>query len=348
MTSAVATSAALRHGYECLLLDLDGTLYRGSDVVPGAVQALEGSTERLLFVTNNASKSPAAVARHLSDLGFVASEDDVVTSSQAAARLLAEHLEPGSKVLIVGTQALADEVELLGLVAVRGADDEPAAVVQGHSTETAWPALAEAAFAIRAGALWIATNTDATLPTERGLAPGNGSMVAAVRVATDRDPIVAGKPAAPLLEDALQRSGTRSAIVVGDRLDTDIEGANTVGLDSLLVLSGVSTADDLLRALPARRPKYLAFSLASLDHPSSEPGDSWSAKFTGTDIELSGSGDAVAALAVTAAIAWAHPEFGAVVASSPEAEDAVRSWTNPSDRTSTLAVSLPAPLRDID
>ncbi|WP_084505958.1 HAD-IIA family hydrolase [Nocardia harenae] len=259
----------LRDGYRALLLDLDGTLYRGHAVIPGAPEALPaGAAQQLVYVTNNASRGPEAVAEHLTELGFAAGTDDVVTSAQAAARLLAERVPAGADVLVVGTDALAAEVRGAGLNPVRRFDDRvPAAVVQGHSPETAWPDLAEAAYAVRAGAHWVAANTDRTLPNERGLAPGNGSMVAALRAATDAEPEVAGKPFAPLLEDALARAGTRAALVVGDRLDTDIEGANRVGLDSLLVLTGVSTLDELATAPPEHRPTYVALSLDALNHP---------------------------------------------------------------------------------
>ncbi|MFI6996974.1 HAD-IIA family hydrolase [Nocardia sp. NPDC050175] len=260
----------LRDRYEALLLDLDGTLYRGDAVIEGAPEALvdDGAAQRLMYVTNNASRGPETVAAHLTELGFRATTDEVVTSAQAAARLLAEQLEPGATVLIIGSDDLAAEVTAVGLHPIRRFDDTPpAAVVQGHSPQTCWADLAEAAYALRADALWVAANTDKTLPNERGLAPGNGSMVAALRTASDREPIVAGKPYAPLLEDALVRAGTRSALVVGDRLDTDIEGANTVGLESLLVLTGVSTLDELKDAAAESIPTYVAESLDALNYP---------------------------------------------------------------------------------
>ncbi|WP_228001944.1 HAD-IIA family hydrolase [Nocardia australiensis] len=271
----------LRDRYEALLLDLDGTLYRGDAVIEGAPEALaSGGTsapQRLVYVTNNASRGPEVVARHLSELGFPATIDDVVTSAQAAARLLAERLEPDATVLIVGTDDLAAEVDAVGLRPVRRFNGvAPAAVVQGHSPETGWPDLAEAAYALRADALWVAANTDKTLPNERGLAPGNGAMVAALRTASGREPVVAGKPYAPLLEDALVRAGTRDALVIGDRLDTDIEGANRVGLESLLVLTGVSTLDELRDAPDELIPTYVTDSLDALNYPAvdgtAEPG----------------------------------------------------------------------------
>ncbi|MGW4371400.1 HAD-IIA family hydrolase [Nocardia takedensis] len=260
----------LRDRYAALLLDLDGTLYRGAEVIEGAPAALAGGAadQRLVYVTNNASRSPGSVAGHLRELGFAADTDEVVTSAQAAARLLAGRLAPGATVLVVGTEDLVAEVAEVGLKPVRRFGEVvPDAVVQGHNPLTAWTDLAEAAYAIRAGALWVAANTDRTLPNERGLAPGNGSMVAAVATATDQDPVVAGKPYAPLLEDALERAGARAALVVGDRLDTDIEGADRVELDSLLVLTGVSTLDELAAAPPERVPTFVARDLDALNHP---------------------------------------------------------------------------------
>ncbi len=264
---------SLREGFDALLLDLDGTLYRGADVITGAPAALAGGPgQALMYVTNNASRSADAVAEHLRELGFRATADEVVTSAQAAAHVLASRLDTGATVLIVGSDDLAAEIGKAGLRPIRRFDGVvPDAVVQGHSPATSWPDLAEASYAVRAGALWVAANTDATLPNERGLAPGNGAMVAALRAATDAEPVVAGKPYAPLLEDALVRAGTRNALVVGDRLDTDIDGARSVGLPSLMVLTGVSTIDDL-RGRPAdQRPTYLARDLDALNHPVARP-----------------------------------------------------------------------------
>lgn len=255
----------LRDAHDVLLLDLDGTVYAGKDPVPGAVEALSGGSEKQYFVTNNASRAPQDVAEHLRSLGFDTSAEFVVTSSEAAARVLAGKLDVGSRVLVVGTDALANEISKVGLEPVRSADDHPVAVVQGHSVDTGWKMLAEAVLAVRAGALWVATNVDATLPTERGLVLGNGSMVAAVRNATGVEPIVAGKPAAPIMHDAIERSEARSALVVGDRLDTDIAGANEVQLPSLLVLTGVSTAAELLRAPRHLRPTHIGPDLGVLN-----------------------------------------------------------------------------------
>lgn len=254
----------LAQDHDCLLLDLDGTVFRGHEPTPGAVETLAVVRSRALFVTNNASRGPAEVAQHLCAMGFTAKPDDIVTSAQTAARLLQEQLQPGGAVLIVGTDSLAAEIRKVGLKPVRQWSDGPVAVVQGHSPQTGWPDLAEAALAIRGGALWVAANVDLTLPSERGLLPGNGSMVAALRAATDSEPQVAGKPEPTLLTDALARGDFHSPLVVGDRLDTDIAGANAAGLPSLLVLCGVSTAGDAVRAAVGQRPNYIAADLRSL------------------------------------------------------------------------------------
>ncbi|WP_009473605.1 HAD-IIA family hydrolase [Rhodococcus sp. JVH1] len=326
----------LRDGYDALLLDLDGTLYQGPQEIPGAREALAAGEQSCYYVTNNASRSPGEVAEHLTELGFDADESTVVTSSQSAARLLAENVAPDSPVLIVGTEALADEVRNVGLRPVRSFEDAPAAVVQGHSPTTDWAILAEATLAIRADAVWVAANLDSTLPTERGLVLGNGSMVAALRTATSREPLVAGKPAAPLMEDAMRRSGCARPLVVGDRLDTDIEGANNVGLDSLLVLTGVSTAVDVLRAAPEQRPTYLASELDALNRPAEESligeDSRWSVQFDGTDlvieptIDSAARVDSAALLRAVAVAAWKFPDFARITSTTPAVSAVASDW----------------------
>jgi glycerol-1-phosphatase len=270
--------------HDVLLADLDGTLYRGRTAVPGAVEAVLAAAQRgvrTVYVTNNASRRPADVAAHLVELGFPAAEQDVVASSQAAAAMLAEQLPAGAAVLVVGTTALAAEITRVGL-AVTDRADGAVAVVQGHSPETAWPVLAEATVALRAGAVWVACNLDPTLPTERGPLPGNGSMVAALRTASGREPQVAGKPAPALLHEAVRRTGARNALMVGDRLDTDIEGGRAAGLATLLVLTGVSDAAEVLAAPPGLRPDYVGADLGALARSPGElapgPRPGWSVR----------------------------------------------------------------------
>ena len=197
-------------------------------------------------------------------MGVVATAAEILTSPQVAAQMLADRHEPGSRVLVVGAPWLADSVQDAGLRPVQLATDEPAAVVQGHSPDTGWRNLAEACIALRAGADWVACNVDSTLPSDRGLLPGNGAMVAALIAATGLRPRVAGKPERPLLDEAIRRTSSQTPLVVGDRLDTDIACAHAADVPSLMVLTGVSTAGDLLVAPPAFRPTYLAFDLRGL------------------------------------------------------------------------------------
>jgi HAD superfamily hydrolase (TIGR01450 family) len=231
---------------------------------PDVINELRQAGWAVQFITNNASRAPDDVAQHLTELGIRTAPEDVLTSGQAAVGLLATQLPAGAAILVVGSEALAAAVRSAGLRPVTAASEQPAAVVQGHSPETGWPRLAEACLAIRCGAMWIACNIDRTLPTERGLLPGNGAMVAALEAATDREPVVAGKPARPLLDTAVDRTGAQRPLVVGDRLDTDIAGARVAGLDSLLVLSGVADAPALLAAPPEQRPVYLGADLRVL------------------------------------------------------------------------------------
>lgn len=263
----------LLDGYDVLLLDLDGTVYRGGEPTPGATEAVDAAHRNgsaIRYVTNNASKPPEEVADHLGKLGLDAHPDEVSTSAQAGAAVLADQLPAGARVLVVGSTALESEVDAAGLVPVRSAADRPDAVVQGHSPHTAWSDLAEACLAIRAGAVWVACNNDFTLPTERGQLPGNGAMVAALSAATARTPQVAGKPELPLLERAVTSAGGQTALMVGDRLETDIAGAVNAGLGSLVVLTGVSTAADVLAAPPELRPEHIAADLRALHRPAAE------------------------------------------------------------------------------
>ena len=302
---------ALRGDYDAFLLDLDGTVYHGARPIPGAADAIrqlreQGSAVR--FVTNNASKTPGDVAAHLRALDVDATPDEVSTSAQAAARLLGERLPAGSVVLVVGAAALEDEVAAAGLAPVREAGPDVAAVVQGHSPTTGWADLAEACVAIRAGALWVACNIDTTLPTERGLLPGNGSMVAALRTATGATPEVAGKPEAPLFHTAAASAGAQRPLAVGDRLDTDIAGAVNAGVDALVVLTGVATPATLLTAVPAERAQYLGADLGALAEPADElriahqPG--WDVRRDGDTLVARGDGGSLPLLRTLCAAAW--------------------------------------------
>ena len=330
---------SLADHYEALLLDLDGTVFAGKEPTHGARETLDALDLPQIFVTNNASRRPNEVAAHLNSMGFSATDDQVVTSAQTAARLLSEHVEPGSRALVLGTDGLAQEVREVGVGVARSADDRPAAVIQGFSPDTNWSTLSEAALAIRAGALWIATNTDATLPSERGLLVGNGSLVAAVANATGAEPLVAGKPAAPLMADAMKRSGVTNSLVVGDRLDTDIQGAHSVGLDSALVLTGVSTPKDLLLAPPEQRPSHVIDDLTGLldDEASVRIGEQpdWSVTVSGSTITVTATGKQPAHAALLPALAntaWALIDGRDVDAESVDPSDVTITSDDPNVR----------------
>ncbi|GAB2637239.1 hypothetical protein GCM10027169_01470 [Gordonia jinhuaensis] len=265
VTAHDGPESSLSASYDALLLDLDGTLFAGGTAIPGARESLSETSTSVVFVTNNASRRADEVAEHLTSLGFTATAEQVVTSAQSAAKLLAQRFDKGSTVLVVGTDGLVGEITDVGLKPTRSADDAPVAVVQGHSPATDWAALSEATLAVRAGAHWVATNTDKTLPTERGLVVGNGSMVAAVASATDTTPEVAGKPAVPLMRDAIARADSSHPLIVGDRLDTDIEGANAVDQNSLLVLTGVSSLAQACCAPRNQRPTHVAADMTALN-----------------------------------------------------------------------------------
>lgn len=261
------TAKNLLTGYDAVLADLDGVVYAGPAAIPGAIDALTGLASvnvKLAYVTNNASRTPAQVAAHLRELGAPADDDQVVSSAQAGAALLAQKFPAGTRVLVTGSTALAQEVQALGMHVVAGAGDSPAVVIQGFDPGLGWADLAEATYAINAGAVWIATNTDMTIPRDRGIAPGNGTLVAAVRAAVGHDPLVAGKPEAPLFHTAANRLGATAPLVVGDRLDTDILGGNNAGMATALVLTGVDSGETALRARTAERPKFIIPTLKEL------------------------------------------------------------------------------------
>jgi glycerol 3-phosphatase-2 len=263
----------LSEHYDAALLDLDGVVYLGAGPIHGAAAALTEAAQRGMkraYVTNNASRTPHAIAAQLRSMGVQATAADVVTSAQAAAHLLADKLPAGSAVLVVGGTGLRLAIRDRGLRPVTAAADRPAAVVQGYSHDISYGLLAEAALAIEAGALYVATNADATLPTPRGQQPGNGSLLQVLIHATGAVPVVAGKPEPPLHEESVERVGAVRPLVVGDRLDTDIEGAVHVGTDSLLVLTGVTEPPDLLLAPARRRPTYIAADLSGLNEPHPE------------------------------------------------------------------------------
>jgi glycerol-1-phosphatase len=327
---------ALAAAYDVLLLDLDGVVYIGGTAIAGAPEALRKAKEKgahLGYVTNNASRTPAAVAALLDSMGVPATATDVVTSAQAAARLLADKLPPKSKVLVIGALALRLAVRERGLTPVSTAGENPLAVVQGYSPGVGYGSFAEGGIAVRAGALFVGTNADSTIPGPRGTQPGNGSLLRVIEHATGVKPLIAGKPEPPLHHESVLRTGAKRPLVIGDRLDTDIEAAYNTGTDGLLVLTGVDGPREAVLAPRHRRPTYLAETLDALLQPYPQVSRTddgatcagWTATTTATStaenngsapLTLTGDGAAIDGLRALAAAAWAaHDQRGALDAS---------------------------------
>lgn len=261
-------------GVDAVFADLDGVVYAGREAVPHAVESLNRihSSIRVGYITNNASRRDSAVAEQLQGFGLGATSDDIVTSPQAAVRVLRDRLADGSLILVVGGDGLVDELGKAGYRVTRRAQDGPDAVVQGFAPDVDWQQLAEAAFALQNGPdpdslPWIATNTDWTIPRERGIAPGNGTLVSAVHTAVGRLAEVAGKPEAAIFEVARERFSASNPMMVGDRLDTDILGAHRAGMETAFVLTGVDRPKHLLAAPPDSRPRYIVGDLRELFEP---------------------------------------------------------------------------------
>jgi glycerol-1-phosphatase len=310
---------ALVEVYDTAMFDLDGVVYLGGEPVAGSSDHVARAAQAgmtLAFVTNNASRPPAEVAERLRRIGVECLPEDVVTSAQAAARLVATRVHAGSHVLVVGGRGLHAALAEHDLVGVSAMDDEPAAVVQGFDPDVGWRLLAEGTVAVRAGLPWIASNTDATVPSVRGRVPGNGLLVEVIASATGKRPVVAGKPEPPLFKETLLRVGGERPLVVGDRLDTDIEGAVRCDADSLLVMTGVTDVTVLAAAKPGRRPSFVANDLAGLftPHPVPTGADDewqcggWAARVVteGSDTrpELRGGGSSADALRALATLCW--------------------------------------------
>jgi HAD superfamily hydrolase (TIGR01450 family) len=316
--------------YDLVIFDLDGVIYLIDRPIAGAVEAvgeLHRAGVRLAYATNNASRRSAEVADLLAGLGVPADAGEVITSAGASAAVLAQRLPPGSKVLVVGAEALRAEVRDAGLEPVSRAEDRPVAVVQGYGPKVGWADLAEAAVAVRGGAQWVATNTDRTLPSPRGPLPGNGSLVAALRTALGREPdLVVGKPEPELFATAARRVGAKRPLVVGDRLDTDVEGAVRAGMDSLLVLTGVSGPADLVAAPPERRPTFVAPDLAGLfeaaEAATVPPGEVEGWRLENNE-HLAGEGSAIDALRLLCGLAWSGGDAARVTPDTPAARDAL-------------------------
>jgi glycerol 3-phosphatase-2 len=302
--------------YDLAMLDLDGVVYIGADAVAGAPEHVERARTagmRVAFITNNALRPPADVARHLRELGVVAQAEDVVTSAQAAARVLLDRLGAGARVVLLGADGLAEALVAAGLEPV-GVTEDAEALVTGYGPDVRWRDIMRAGVRVRDGLWWVASNSDLTIPTSFGVAPGHGVLVDTLRRFTGVEPVVAGKPSRPLLDETVRRVGGARPLMVGDRLDTDIEGAANAGIDSLLVLTGVTRLPELVAARPGERPTYLSVDLGGLEvaHPEvvvdrgAAAVGGWTAHSRDGSLRVSGAGGRDDWWRVVAAVAWDH------------------------------------------
>jgi len=317
-TTLVRREQPLCSDYDVAMLDLDGVVYIGGAPVEHVDRHLAQVRQagmRLAFITNNAARSPQEVAAHLSGLGVPASAADVVTSAQAAAGMAVARFGTGARIGWVGGPGLEWALLDAGLV-LTDPDDDPAAIVTGYGPEVPWSRIMRAAVAVRDGVPWIASNTDATIPTPYGVAPGHGALVDLIAVFAGVRPDVAGKPARPLLDETVQRAGAQRPLMVGDRLDTDIEGGRNAGLDTLLVLTGVTGLQELVGARPRERPTYLSRGLDGLltAHPGVEESSGawtvggWSARCVDGELQVHGDGGGDDWWRAVAAGAWAYAD----------------------------------------
>lgn len=320
--------------HDALLLDLDGTVWEGGRPLQRVVDVINSCGVPAVYVTNNASRSPGGVVEMLGKIGLETDVEHVVTSAQAVLTLAAQELPAGSRVLVVGADSFRALAREAGFSVVSSAEDKPAAVFQGMSREVGWNQLSEAAYALHAGARFYASNMDTSLPTERGLAVGNGSMVAAVVSATGVEPTSAGKPEPAMFKLAANKVASKKPLAVGDRLNTDIAGGNAAAMNTFHVLTGVSGELELIEAPAPLRPNFIGAGFHELSLPCSAakpgPQGGFKARFDGFDIVLEGGEEkstSIQALRTVLEVAWAMPEPPRYVQPRSEiAEKALSQW----------------------
>jgi glycerol-1-phosphatase len=324
---------SLATAYDLLMFDLDGVVYVDGRAVPHAAESIAAARRggaHVAFITNNASRTPEQVSSHLTELGVAAEPHDVVTSSQAAARLLRDAHGEGARIAFLGADGLVEALREAGLEPVEVGDDRAAAIVSGYAPDVRWRVIMRAATLIRNGLPWTATNTDLSLPTGDGLAPGHGLLVRLISDFAEVEPVVAGKPQRPLLDETRRRVQGEDPLMVGDRLDTDISGAHNAEVDSLLVMTGVTSLADLVAAPPDQRPTWVGHDLTALGRAGlrathgdrSWEADGWSATIEDGRVAVAGSGSPDAWWTVVAAAGWSHvdatgdaPDVSALTAS---------------------------------
>jgi len=238
----------LAERYDCILFDLDGVLYRGEDAVPSAPPTLAELRRRgvaPVFLTNNSSRTTLQVAEKLGGIGIEAEPGEIVTSALATAELLAER--GGGEAFVIGQDGVREALTDAGIRILDGEPEEADLVVVGYDGAATYGSLKRASLLVQRGARLVATNADGSYPAADGLWPGAGALLAVITTTTGAEPEIVGKPFAPLFEAGRRRGGGGRPLVVGDRLDTDIEGAARLGWDSMLVLTGVSRREDVER-----------------------------------------------------------------------------------------------------
>lgn len=253
--------------YDVVLCDLDGVIYEGTHSIkdaPETINKLLSSSIPVGYVTNNSSRKPETIAEQLAGFGIETPADNVIGSAKTGVGILSTLIPAGAKVFVVGGEGLRSRVIEAGFELVTSSDDKPAGVIQGFDPSVAWTDLAEASYSIANGAKWVATNQDWTIPREKGIAPGNGTLVSAVHTAVGQLPIFAGKPEPAIYKTAVEHFSAKQALFVGDRIDTDIRGANRAGIDSVLVMTGISTRKEVLGVKKEDRPTFIIGTMAEL------------------------------------------------------------------------------------
>lgn len=310
------SAGPLVDSHDLVMFDLDGVVYvsgQGIDGVAERVERLRASGRHVAFVTNNASRTPAQVAATMAKAGVPADASEVVTSAQAAARVLRAEHGASAKVLLLGGTGLEEALVAEGLVPV-SEPEGAVALVSGYGPDVRWKDVMRAAALVRDGLPYVASNADRTIPTSYGLAPGHGVLVETISRFAGVLPVVAGKPQRPLMDETVRRVGGERPLMVGDRLDTDIEGAHAIGAPSLLVLTGVTWIEELVSAGPELRPTYISPDTEGLfqPHPVPEAQDGvavlggWTARAEDGRLEIRGAGSDADWWRVAATVAWTH------------------------------------------
>jgi len=258
--------------YDTLIFDLDGVIYRGNQATPYAVETLAWLRQhgrRIFWCTNNSSRSRRFFAEKILGLGIEAQAEEVMTSAYCCALWFQAQQPPRPVVFVVGEQGLCQELEAVGARVVRKADwgdQHIDYVVAGIDRGVTYDDLSHAHQAICAGAHFIATNRDSTFPVEQGTIPGAGAIVAAIATSTGMQPLLIGKPEPTIIQQILARSSTLAdrALVIGDRLDTDIVSGKRAGVAAALVLTGIATREDAELASGDCRPDFVFDDLRGL------------------------------------------------------------------------------------